>query len=124
MPHFRNFHGAAFDFAPIEPAEASNEKGLLVDFTITGARLGDDPADLGGGLDSDGELVQAVTDSFEFKDAPDTLGAADNGPDENPQEVFIEFMENTGDEPTTTPVFEDGLIIGANVDPMVDDFLF
>ena len=124
MPHFRNFHGASFDFAPIEPAEASNEKGLLVDFTIIGARFGDDPAELGGGLDSDGELVQAVTDSFEFKDLSNTLGAADHGPDEVPQEVFIQFMETTSDEPATTPVFEDDLIIGANVEPMIDEFLF
>ena len=124
MPHFRNFHGAAFDFAPIEPAEASNEKGLLVDFTIIGARVGDEPAELGGGLRSDGELVQAVSDSFEFKDASNTLGTADHGPDEDPQEVFIEVMENTADAQATTPVFEDDLIIGATVDPIVDEFLF
>ncbi len=124
MPHFRNFHGAAFDFAPVQQTEASNEKGLLVDFQIIGARVGDEPAELGGGLRSDGELVQAVSDSFEFKDAPDTLGTADNGPDEGAQEVLIAVAETAADEPATTPVFEDDLIIGASVDPMVDEFLF
>ena len=40
MPHFRNFHGTYFDFQAAASTEASNEKGLLVDFEIIGARVG------------------------------------------------------------------------------------
>ncbi len=104
MPHFRNFHGAAFDFAPVEPAEASNEKGLLVDFTIIGARLGaDDTADSFVFIDEDGPGFH--DDEFDaFIPAPADLPAP---------------------SPATTPVFEDDLIIGATAETMAEDqFLF
>ena len=67
--------------------------------------------------------MQSVADSFVFKTTSDAAETATYDPEEDPQEIFIEVMDNVAGDPAPTPVYEGDLILGAAVDPMTDDML-